>query len=77
MKRLILQSLSFVIFILIFTFVFVFVFVFVLFFIVLAVFVHLLIVLRLVWPRRSTIDPSWATPTLKARANNRFNTAAH
>jgi len=67
MKRLLLRSLSFFIFSLIFTFVFVFVlFLFLFyFFIVLAVFVHLLIVLRLVWPRRSTTDPSWATPTLK------------
>jgi len=65
MKRLLLRSLSFFIFIFILIFSFVFVFVFAYFFIVLAVFVHLLIVLRLVWPRRSTTDPSWATPTLK------------
>ena len=59
MKRLLLRSLSFFIFSLIFTFVFVFVlFLFLFyFFIVLAVFVHLLIVLRLVWSRRSTTGP--------------------
>jgi hypothetical protein len=68
MKRLLLRSLSFFIFILIFTFVFVFVFVFVLFFIVLAVFVHLLIALRLVWPRRSTTEPVLGDADTQRRA---------
>jgi hypothetical protein len=58
-----------------FVFIFVFVFVFVLFFIVLAVFVHLLIVLRLVWPRRSTTEPVLGDADTQRRAPTIDSTA--
>jgi hypothetical protein len=73
MKRLLLRSLSFFIFS--YFYFFVFVFVFVLFFIVLAVFVHLLIVLRLVWPRRSTTEPVLGDADTQRRAPTIDSTA--